>query len=75
MATITLYLSGQTEIADVAEFFQKHMVEPGENVLAFLMVFLRVASGAGWKYSVSGLSHLFRQVGLSLGTRRQQGLS
>jgi len=35
MATITLYLSGQTEIADVAEFFQKHMVEPGENVLAF----------------------------------------
>jgi len=35
MATITLYVSGQTEIGDVTEFFQKHMVEPGENVLAF----------------------------------------
>lgn len=35
MANLSLYLSGQTEQADVAEFFQKRLMEAGENPIAF----------------------------------------
>ncbi|TCD47845.1 hypothetical protein [Chlorobium sp. N1] len=35
MANISLYVSGQTEVADVTEFFQKHMLGEGEQPIAF----------------------------------------
>jgi len=35
MATISLYVSGQTELNDVTEFFQKNLMNPGENPVAF----------------------------------------
>lgn len=35
MATISLYLSSQTELGDVTEFFQKKLIGQGETPLAF----------------------------------------
>ena len=35
MANISLYVSGQTELNDVTEFFQKRHMEEGENPIAF----------------------------------------
>ena len=35
MANISLYVSGQTELADVTEFFQKHLLGEGEQPIAF----------------------------------------
>lgn len=35
MATISLYVSGQTELNDVTEFFQKNLMSAGENPVAF----------------------------------------
>ncbi|MBN1279252.1 MAG: hypothetical protein JW989_05685 [Chlorobiaceae bacterium] len=35
MATISLYVSGQTELNDVNEFFQKNLMNAGENPVAF----------------------------------------
>jgi hypothetical protein len=35
MATISLYVSAQTELNDVTEFFQKNLIGAGENPLAF----------------------------------------
>lgn len=35
MANISLYVSGQTELSDVTEFFQKHMLGEGEQPIAF----------------------------------------
>lgn len=35
MATISLYVSGQTELNDVNEFFQKNLMNAGENPIAF----------------------------------------
>jgi len=35
MATISLYVSGQTELNDVTEFFQKNLMNAGENPVAF----------------------------------------
>jgi hypothetical protein len=35
MANISLYVSGQTELNDVAEFFQKRLIQEGENPIAF----------------------------------------
>lgn len=35
MANISLYVSGQTELNDVAEFFQKRLIKEGENPIAF----------------------------------------
>lgn len=35
MATISLYVSGQTELGDVTEFFQKNLMNAGERPVAF----------------------------------------
>jgi hypothetical protein len=35
MANLSLYISGQTEENDVAEFFQKNLMSAGENPIAF----------------------------------------
>jgi hypothetical protein len=35
MANISLYISGQTELNDVAEFFQKRLIGEGETPIAF----------------------------------------
>lgn len=35
MANISLYVSGQTELNDVTEFFQKRLIGEGENPIAF----------------------------------------
>jgi hypothetical protein len=35
MATISLYVSGQTELNDVTEFFQKNLMNAGEHPVAF----------------------------------------
>ncbi|MBV5328059.1 MAG: hypothetical protein JZU65_10540 [Chlorobium sp.] len=35
MATISLYVSGQTELSDVNEFFKKNLMNAGENPIAF----------------------------------------
>ena len=35
MANLSLYFSGQTEQNDVAEFFQKGLMNAGENPIAF----------------------------------------
>ena len=35
MANISLYISGQTELSDVSEFFQKQLIGEGETPIAF----------------------------------------
>ena len=35
MANLSLYVSAQTEQSDVAEFFQKGLMNAGENPIAF----------------------------------------